>query len=122
MTDAAKFRTFLQNYTPTSAADTVDNLVNIYDQRFKGLASRLKPVPTVQTQIAFSRAGLNFLGVTDNIQDAHFDKGSMLLDKKLLDDQREWNPIFASGSVHGVLMITGDSMYTVFFPLLIDSN
>lgn len=61
----------------------------------------------VQSQIAFSRAGLNKLGWSDSVGDERFDGGSMRRDKSLLGDGRDWDPIFDGGNVHGVFVIAG---------------
>lgn len=59
----------------------------------------------IQNQVAFSRAGLNKLGLTEALGDARFDGGSMRRDKEALGDQREWSDIFDPGTVDGVFIL-----------------
>lgn len=62
---------------------------------------------SVLTELAFSRKGLHVLGVKENIQDARFDKGQMVSDRKDLGDQGKWEDAFADTKdpIHGVFKI-----------------
>jgi hypothetical protein len=76
-----------------------------------------------QYQIAFSRTGLYYLGVSEDTGDVRFDKRCMSDDKKFLGDQRDWDPIFVKpnpdpkngsvhddyGALHGVITVAGSS-------------
>lgn len=75
--------------------------------------ARVQPVDIVQTQIAFSRAGLNALG-QGLTGDPHFDQFSMLDDfnSKILGDGGPWASVFAKGGLHGVFMVATNSEYT----------
>jgi hypothetical protein len=97
-----EFKKWLQGYEPTNAAEVSDSLYTIYNNRSIGQKEIL---PIVQTQIAFSRSGLNFLGEIEKVQDTHFDNGSMLDDRKLLGDQGIWDPVFSGGDVQAVLLV-----------------
>lgn len=80
-----------------------------------------KAVDIAQYQIAFTRMGLNFLGVSENTGDVRFDTRCMRDDKSFLGDTGQWDSIFdkipfdaANGSVkndtgalHGVITVAG---------------
>lgn len=53
-----------------------------------------RTVDTAQYQIAFTRMGLNFLGVSENIGDNRFDNRCMKDDKAYLGDTGQWDSIF----------------------------
>ncbi|KAK7681872.1 hypothetical protein QCA50_015221 [Cerrena zonata] len=98
--DAAKFKAALKQYNPTSSKEVTDNLVTISAAKERGEIANV-----VQSQIGFSRAGLNKLGWSDSVGDERFDGGSMRRDKPILGDGRQWDAIFDSGTVHGVFVI-----------------
>jgi hypothetical protein len=83
-------------------------------------------VELAQYQIAFSRMGLNFLGVEEGTGDARFDHRAMRDDKPILGDGSPWATIFektnfdpVNGSanndngtgVHGVITVAASSKY-----------
>ncbi|KAK7691256.1 hypothetical protein QCA50_004649 [Cerrena zonata] len=100
ISDADKFKAALKDYKPTSAADVISNLQTISAAKAKGQLADI-----IQNQVAFSRAGLNQLGQTEDLGDVRFDGGSMRRDKEALGDQREWSDIFDPGTVHGVFIL-----------------
>jgi len=85
----------------------------------------VKTVDIAQYQIAFSRMGLNFIGVKEDTGDVRFDKRCMRDDKKFLGDQRQWDTIFDKssfdevtgsanddrGALHGVITVAASSEY-----------
>lgn len=87
--------------------------------------SGVKILDIAQYQIAFSRMGLNFIGVKENTGDVRFDKRCMRDDKKFLGDQRQWDTIFDKssanevtgsanddrGALHGVITVAASSEY-----------
>ena len=86
--------------------------------------SGVKILDIAQYQIAFSRMGLNFIGVKEDTGDV-FDKRCMRDDKKFLGDQRQWDTIFDKssanevtgsanddrGALHGVITVAASSEY-----------
>ncbi|KAF8869718.1 hypothetical protein CPB84DRAFT_1803607 [Gymnopilus junonius] len=97
------FKTALKSYKPTTSADVDKLLTDIHESRkARGGKSNLD-VPL--TQIAFSRLGMNVLGVTGNVGDPRFDTHNMLDDKALLGDQGVWDPVFRDGELHGVVIV-----------------
>lgn len=123
-----EFRTALSTFNPTTSDDVKNNLAEICAA--KGNAKNGAPVKTVslgQRQIAFTRMGLNFLGVKENTGDNRFDNRCMRDDKVFLGDQRTWDPIFDkksfdetngsvnndAGALHGVITIAACSEYMV---------
>ncbi|KAK7681876.1 hypothetical protein QCA50_015225 [Cerrena zonata] len=98
--DADGFKAALRQYKPTSSADVESDLQAISDAKGRGQIANV-----VQSQIAFSRAGLNKLGRLEAVGDIRFDGGSMRRDKTDLGDGRQWDAIFDSGTVDGVFII-----------------
>lgn len=97
-----QFRKDLAKYAPliTSSRQTGKDIIYINDH-----TEDRKEV--VSTGIAFARAGLNALGKYDNLQDPHFDKGSLVLEKYELGDRAEYDDTFkADGATHGVILVT----------------
>lgn len=47
----------------------------------------------------------------ERIQDEHFDRGSMLLDRDALGDKEAWDEVFVSGMIHGVLITAANCEY-----------
>lgn len=90
----------MRQYQPTSSADVVNDLRSINSAKENGEIANV-----VQTQIAFSRSGLNKLGWLEAVGDIRFDGGSMRRDKETLGDGRQWDPIFDSGTVDGMFII-----------------
>ncbi|KAK2462141.1 hypothetical protein APHAL10511_005839 [Amanita phalloides] len=111
--DVSAFKTALKSFKPTSSKDVKDLLdkINAAKQNAaKQAASRSFTAPSVdqaQFQIAFSRAGLNALGVTEGTGDTRFDTRPMSGDKGFLGDQGEWDDPFTSGDLHGVITVAG---------------
>ena len=94
----------MKNYQPTSSEQAITNLEAISEAKGQG-----KIADIVQTQIAFSRAGLNKLGFTGAVGDERFDGGSMRREKSLLGYGRQWDRIFDDGTVDGVFVIAAPS-------------
>ena len=102
--DATKFKEALKEYEPTSSEQAFTNLEIISEAKGRGRIADI-----VQTQIAFSRAGLSKLGFDENVGDERFDGGSMRRDKSELGDGRQWDAIFDNGNVDGVFVIAAPS-------------
>jgi len=98
--DVPAFRNSLRGFKPTTSHDVLESLVKICEQKDKP-----GRVPLAQTQIAFSREGLNKLNVKDSIRDDYFDKGSMLGRKAELGSTGDWDDVFYEGKVHGVVIV-----------------
>ena len=122
--DVGTFKTALKSFKPTSSEDVQDNLEAI--SAAKKAARNVNSVQTVeiaQYQIAFTRMGLNFLGVTENTGDIRFDNRCMRDDKTFLGDTQTWDTIFDKtssdevngsvnddrGALHGVITVAGSS-------------
>ncbi|OSX60769.1 hypothetical protein POSPLADRAFT_1146641 [Postia placenta MAD-698-R-SB12] len=104
--DADHFKRDLANYTPTTSEDVLDNLRQITDAKANAAQpSQVRRVQLWQTQIAFSRSGLDLLGQTQHTKDTHFDQGSMRKELKALGDGGPWDPLFADGIIHGVIIV-----------------
>jgi hypothetical protein len=102
-----------------------DNLVAISLAKEKAArnANSVQTVDIAQYQIAFTRMGLNFLGVTEDTGDIRFDNRCMRDDKFYLGDLGTWDTIFDktsfdevngsvkndSGALHGVITVAGSS-------------
>lgn len=98
-----------------------EHLLTINDAKETGAAA----VDIAQYQIAFTRMGLNFLGVNENTGDVRFDTRCMRDDKSSLGDKGQCDSIFdkssfdaENGSVkndtdalHGVITVAGGSEY-----------
>ena len=107
-----EFRKHLGTYRPriTSAEQTIKNIKNI-SNKVAGSED------VVSTEIGFSRAGLTYLGVRDNIGDPHFDQGSMRKEKDILGDLADYDRVFNEEKIHGVILVTAksDSFSLTFF-------
>ncbi|KAA1475658.1 Dyp-type peroxidase [Dentipellis sp. KUC8613] len=103
--DAALFKRDLKNYTPSTSLQTVENMASISHAKGRGTWAE----EIVQSQIAFSRAGLDYLGYTDDIQDPRFDTRPMLDDMRFFGDSGPWYTPFAEGGLHGVFSIAAGS-------------
>ena len=104
-----------------------ENLVAISTAKGVALnAARIvQTVEIAQYQIAFTRMGLNYLGVKENTGDVRFDNRCMRDDKDFLGDQSQWDAIFDKssydelngsvkndkGALHGVFTVAGSSEY-----------
>ena len=91
-------------YEPTTAAEVAEHLYEIYDTKFNHNGEKLKTV-IQQSNIGFTRKGLNFLGEENPIKDPHFDQGPMILDKTALGMTKKWDTVFSQGEVHAVLIV-----------------
>ena len=80
----------------------------------KAKASNANKVEISQTQIAFSRDGLTFLGHSEALQDTHFDNGPMRKEMKQLGDGGPWYEPFKSTTIHGVFSIAASRMFPSF--------
>ncbi|OCH91041.1 Dyp-type peroxidase, partial [Obba rivulosa] len=98
--DVAQFKTDLKAYIPSSSLDTTDKLTQISSAKQRG-----DRIPLTQTQIAFSRAGLDVLGCTGKTQDTRFDTRPMLSDMEALGDGGPWYTPFKEGNLHGVFSV-----------------
>lgn len=119
ISDVTQFKKDLACWEPTHGKQVYDNLVAIHNAIAEVTGTR---VNVAQKQIAFSRAGLNILGLTDKTGDDRFDVYCMRDDKEFLgDDRQQWDNIFDkpnpdpvngtanvdAGALHGVITIAG---------------
>ncbi|KAG5634740.1 hypothetical protein H0H81_000944 [Sphagnurus paluster] len=109
--DVSAFKKNLGSFTPTSSINVSEILEKINQAKETARNNRtpLCQVDTSLSQIAFSRAGLNFLGVKELTKDTNFDKGPMKLDRQSLGDNASWEKVFEDGSSHGVFTIAANS-------------
>jgi hypothetical protein len=63
----------------------------------------------LSSQIAFSRLGLNTIGVMDDVGDKFFDGGPMKDQKYFLGDRSSWDDAFKKGDTHAVILVTAKS-------------
>ena len=116
----AEFKTALGRFQPSSSLETAEFVIELaLRKKSAGTGSSIPLIPKSQLQIAFSRMGLNALGVVGDLGDARFDKYAMRDDKTFLDDQSDWDPLFAKthfdsvngsvtddvGALHGVITV-----------------
>ncbi|KAG0708650.1 hypothetical protein DFH29DRAFT_426704 [Suillus ampliporus] len=118
--DVTQFKKDLACWEPTHGKQVYDNLVAIHEAKNTGTW-----VNVAQKQIAFSRAGLNVLGLTDKTGDDRFDVYCMRDNKEYLGDGMQWDSIFDkpnsdsvngtanvdAGALHGVITIAGSDQY-----------
>lgn len=118
ITDLTRFREHLGKYAPriTSSSQTVKNIHHIHEKGGKH-------TDIVSSAIAFAKAGLNKLGLKEDLRDPHFDKGSQLLERDALGDKGVYDPVFSTnGNTHGIIVATTrgrDPHYHSRFHLLI---
>ncbi|KAG8775972.1 hypothetical protein FRC12_001166 [Ceratobasidium sp. 428] len=104
LADRSGFKQWLATFNPTTSFDVAQDLKRILTSSL-GDRSRVK---VVQTQIAFSRAGLDYLGQTGKVGDFYFDKGKMFRDKAELTDRGKWDDLFEAGP-HACIIVAADS-------------
>ncbi|KAK2462151.1 hypothetical protein APHAL10511_005849 [Amanita phalloides] len=101
--DVSNFKEKLRDFRPTSSQE-VKRFLNILNEA-KHVAARsgssMPSVTQAQLQIAFSRAGLNTLGVTEGTGDARFDQNSSPPPAA----RRGWDEPFKTGGIHGVIIV-----------------
>jgi len=86
------------------------------------LASDIKPLVTTTTQllsvstqpntalnVAFSKTGLDTLGVTDSLGESLFNAGQFADAAALGDLTSNWDPEFKGTGVHGVFLLASDT-------------
>ncbi|KAK2466539.1 hypothetical protein APHAL10511_001401 [Amanita phalloides] len=109
ITDVPKFKVALKEFLPTPAEEVSQFLHKISDAKGKVTTSVAPGDPPCiskrQWQIAFSRIGINLLGVTEGTGDMRFDANPMMYDKEFLGDHEEWDDPFQKGGLHGVISI-----------------
>ncbi|KAF8185891.1 hypothetical protein K438DRAFT_1765670 [Mycena galopus ATCC 62051] len=120
--DVPRFRTALRRFQPSSSEDTASFVCQIAQQKGSGKSM----IKNSNSQIAFTRMGMNYLGVRAATGDVRFDKFAMRDDKDKLGDQRQWdrefdkpNPDPENGSVgkddgalHGVISVAACDLDT----------
>ena len=107
------FKAALKTYKPTTSADVAKLLADINASRSTSQNGK-SDLDVPLTQIAFSRLGMNVLGVTGNVGDDRFDTHNMLDDKVLLGDQGVWDPVFSTGGLHGVVIVCAKGELPLF--------
>lgn len=116
ITNVAQFRKDLGKYAPRITSST-QTKKNIYDIDDKGGKHR----DIVSSGIAFARAGLNTLGVEQNLEDPHFDKGSQLLERDELGDKGVYDSVFSkNGNTHGIILVTTRGRFQVVLTIILD--
>lgn len=113
--DVSNFKKALSSFVPTTAAEVVEHLKAICKEK---LGNNQK-LPIIFQQIAFTRAGLNLLGLTEKTGDGRFDVFCMRDNKTMLGDRMQWDKVFDKpgfdpihgtanvdrGALHGVVVI-----------------
>ena len=108
----------MASFKPTHGKQVYENLVAIHEAKIKNAGTWVK---VVQKQIAFSRSGLNILGLTERTGDNRFDVYSMRDNKAFLGDGMPWDSLFDKpnpdpvngtanvdeGAIHGLITIAG---------------
>ncbi|KAK7442720.1 dye-decolorizing heme-containing peroxidase [Stygiomarasmius scandens] len=90
------------------------------------LASDIKPLvtsinqllsvdtqPVTSVNIAFSKTGLDTLGVTDDLGESLFDAGQFADAAALGDLTSNWDPEFKGTSIHGLILLASDTVQNV---------
>jgi len=125
-----QFRQRLKSLIPliTTTTQALADQKAIQAQKAEGYNSLLK---LVGTNIAFSQTGLHALGINDDLGDPIFTAGQLAdASKNLIEDglsdpgvvtgsttDPAWDPSFKQ-TIHGCILVTGDSMVTVAERLL----
>jgi len=103
--DTEKFRVFLRGLEITSMQDCLDQRAAVATGRAAGSTGLL---PTPGLNIAFTRAGLETLGVDGLVQDSEFGRGMAASSAKLADpDPRGWDILGPNEPVDGVFLVAG---------------
>ncbi|KAJ8592464.1 hypothetical protein M405DRAFT_839870 [Rhizopogon salebrosus TDB-379] len=124
--NVTQFRKDLATFKPTHGKQVYDNLVAIQQAKVQNAGW----IDVVQKQIAFSRSGLNVLGLTEKTGDDRFDVYSMRDNKQFLGDGLEWDSVFDKpnsdpvngtanvdeGAIHGIIGIAGSGYVSAFAP------
>jgi len=111
ISDPKQFKRDLASYLPqvTSTRETYKNINHIHDKA---------PGPDggehdhLSSLIAFSRLGLNKIGIQAAIRDKYFDEGSMKDKAFRLGDRAQWDTVFDKANIHGVILVTARSEST----------
>ena len=109
ITDVSQFKKDLYLFAPkiTSSAQTVENIVDINNDRSKNH-------DIVSYGIAFSRAGLKTMGINEPLRDIHFDQGSMVNEKTQLGDMSCYNRLFKTAdNTHGIILVTTECAFDI---------
>jgi hypothetical protein len=107
----------LASFEPTHGKQVYNHLLAIHEAKAKNAGW----VKIVQRQIAFSRPGLNILGLTEETGDDRFDVYCMRDNKCFLGDGMSWDRVFNKpntdpdngtanvddGAIHGIISIAG---------------
>lgn len=118
------FRAALAKFQPSNSYDTGIFVWELYEHRRNAFRAGVKPplIPRPGYQIAFTRMGMNYLGIRSPTGDTRFDKRAMRDDKNMLGDQGPWDSEFdkknadpVNGSaneddpsaLHGVITVVG---------------
>ncbi|CCM05512.1 uncharacterized protein FIBRA_07737 [Fibroporia radiculosa] len=104
ISDVAQFKIALASFHPTPGSQVFNNLSAIRSAKLASGVQRTQIIKIVQTQIAFTRAGLNLLGQREPIGDDRFDTFCMRDNKTYLGDGMPWDSVFDkpnSDPVHG---------------------
>ncbi|KIK52441.1 hypothetical protein GYMLUDRAFT_233483 [Collybiopsis luxurians FD-317 M1] len=93
--DVPSFKKALAKFKPSSAHDTATFIFEIAKHKKSVQAGGKVPIiKKASYQIAFSRMGMDYLGVRDETGDVRFDHRAMRDDKDMLGDQMQWDPEF----------------------------
>ncbi|KAK7051605.1 hypothetical protein VNI00_004584 [Paramarasmius palmivorus] len=102
ITNVVQFRKALGVYAPmiTSSAQTALNI----DAIDKSGGANLD---IVSYGFAITKSGLKALGITEKLNEPHFDQGSLINEKAQLGDMREYDPVFNGDGVNdGIVVVT----------------
>lgn len=113
--DVKTFKANLAKFKPTSSFEVTEILkeINRAKEKARATGSRVQHVHAVQNQVAFTRLGMQKIGITEPTRDTIFDSGPMKKDRASLGDQGEWVKAFEDGTLHGVIMIAASSEWSL---------
>ncbi|KAJ7057445.1 hypothetical protein C8F01DRAFT_1256708 [Mycena amicta] len=117
------FRTALRAFPVSTSKETGGFVYTIAERRIGGSTQTIE---RIGHQIAFTRMGMNYLGVREGTGDVRFDTHSMRDDKDFLGDQAKWDAVFDkpgldpvggsvrldAGALHGVISIAASDVAT----------
>lgn len=102
---------FAINNAATFKSQVAHNISKIITSATQLLSVSTQPITAVN--VAFSKLGLDALGVTDDLGDALFSAGQKASASAIGDNITNWEPAFLNQSIHGVFLVASDSVDNV---------
>ncbi|KIJ27204.1 hypothetical protein M422DRAFT_191312, partial [Sphaerobolus stellatus SS14] len=102
---------FSINNAATFKSQLALNISKIITSATQLLSVSTQPITAVN--VAFSKLGLDALGVTDDLGDVLFSAGQKANAGAIGDNLNNWEPAFLNQSIHGVFLVASDSVDNV---------